>query len=61
MSKEKIVKETKLVTKFRGVCAAARYLGVSRVHLSFVLHGQRKPGAALAKRLGRMGVEIGKG
>ena len=43
-------------TVFRGLSAAARRLGVSRTHLSYVLHGQRKPGKRLAKALERLGV-----
>lgn len=52
----KIVKETRVVTRYRGMSAAARKLGVSRGHLSYVLHGQRKPGKRLAAMLARMGV-----
>ena len=37
---------------------AARALGCSRAHLSYVLHGKRKPSERLARALKRMGVEV---
>ena len=43
---------------YRGLTQAARLLGCSRAHLSYVLHGQRKPSEALARKLKRMGVEL---
>ena len=43
---------------YRGLTQAARQLGCSRAHLSYVLHGQRKPSEALARKLKRMGVEV---
>lgn len=55
----KLVKETRTVTRFRGLGRAARELGVSRGHLSYVLHGQRKPGKDLEKKLRRMGIRLG--
>ena len=39
-----------------GVAATARHFGCSREHLSRVLHGSRKPNAALVRRLARLGV-----
>ncbi len=57
---KKIVKETRTVTRFRGLSAAARDLGVSRGHLSYVLHGQRVPGRELERKLRKLGVEIKK-
>ena len=48
------VKETRIV--YRGLTGAARALGCSRVHLSYVLHGQRKPGERLRRGLKRLGV-----
>jgi hypothetical protein len=53
----RIVRETRTVTRFLGLGAAARELGVSRGHLSYVLHGQRVAGKALARGLARMGVK----
>lgn len=41
---------------YRGVTQSARLLGCSRAHLSYVLHGQRKPSDRLARRLARMGI-----
>lgn len=43
---------------YRGLTQAARLLGCSRAHLSYVLHGQRKPSERLARQLRRMGVEV---
>ena len=43
---------------YRGLTQAARALGCSRAHLSYVLHGQRKPSERLARALKRMGVEV---
>ncbi len=43
---------------YRGLTAAARRLGVSRAHLSYVLHGKRKASAKLARGLRRMGIEV---
>ena len=43
---------------YRGLTQAARQLGCSRAHLSYVLHGQRKPSERLARALKRMGVEL---
>lgn len=48
------------VTLYRGVSEAARRAGVSQSHLSRVLRGERKPGPALARKLARMGVAVGK-
>lgn len=35
--------------KIAGLCAAAKRLGVSRGHLSFVLHGHRQSAPLLAR------------
>ena len=43
---------------YRGLTQAARLLGCSRAHLSYVLHGQRKPSTKLARALKRMGVDL---
>ena len=43
---------------YRGLTQAARALGCSRAHLSYVLHGKRKPSERLARQLRRMGVEV---
>lgn len=39
-----------------GVTALAKRCGVSKCHMSLVLHGQRKPGPELAKKLKRLKV-----
>lgn len=40
-----------------GCSRLADSLGVSRTHMSMVMHGTRRPGRALAARLRRLGVE----
>ena len=60
MNETKLVKETRTVTRFRGLGRAARELGVSRGHLSYVLHGQRKPGPQLERKLKRLGIRLDK-
>ena len=58
MAKAKPVLEkvTRTQIVYRGITQSARLLGCSRAHLSYVLHGQRKPSDRLARRLARMGV-----
>ena len=41
---------------FCGVASAARKFGVSREHLSRVLHGTRKANDTLRRRLWRLGI-----
>lgn len=48
------IERTQIV--YRGLTGAARRLGCSRAHLSYVLHGQRKPSDRLARGLARLGV-----
>ena len=48
------IERTQIV--YRGLTRAARLLGVSRPHLSYVLHGQRKPSDRLVRGLRRMGI-----
>ncbi len=48
------IEQTRVV--YRGLTRAAKYCGCSLAHLSYVLHGQRRAGAALRRRLARMGV-----
>lgn len=50
--------ESRTVTRFVGLRQAARTLGISSAHLSYVLHGHRTPGAALRTKLLKMGIEI---
>ena len=40
-----------------GSSRLADSLGVSRTHMSMVMHGTRRPGRALAARLRKLGVE----
>lgn len=41
----------------RGCSRLADELGVTRSHLSMIMHGTRRPGRALAARLRRLGVK----
>lgn len=56
--KAKVEKIEQVRVVYRGLTAAARTLGCSRAHLSYVLHGKRKPSERLARQLRRMGVEV---
>ena len=56
--KARVEKIEQVRVVYRGLTAAARSLGCSRAHLSYVLHGKRKPSEALARKLKRMGVEV---
>lgn len=58
MAKAILKKVTQTRIEWRGLTQAAKALGCSRAHLSYVLHGQRKPSERLARALKRMGVEI---
>lgn len=50
------VEQTRVV--WRGLTETARHLGCSRAHLSYVLHGARKPSARLARGLARLGIRL---
>ena len=56
MSKQVLEKVTRTQIVYRGLTEAARRLGCSRPHLSYVLHGQRKPSDRLRRGLARLGV-----
>ena len=58
MAKARLEKIEQVRVVYRGLTAAARALGCSRAHLSYVLHGQRKPSERLARKLRSMGVEV---
>lgn len=53
-----ITREERLTVRFRGVNRAARALGISPTHLTFILHGQRTPGPKLAAKMSKMGIPI---
>lgn len=55
---KKLEKIEQVRVVYRGLTQAARSLGCSRAHLSYVLHGHRKPSDRLARALRRMGVEL---
>ena len=54
--KVKLEKVEEVRVVYRGLTSAAKRLGCSRVHLSYVLHGQRKPSDRLRRGLARLGV-----
>jgi DNA-binding phage protein len=58
MTKPAIIKEVKTVTRFKGLGRTARAVGVSRSHLSYVMHGKRKAGKKLTAKLKALGVEV---
>ena len=51
-----IKREEKTVVRFSGVNQAAKALGCSPTHLTYILHGQRKPGPKLAAKMNRLGI-----
>ena len=57
-AKPVLKKVTRTQVVYRGLTEAARRLGCSRAHLSYVLHGQRRPSEKLARGLKRMGIEV---
>ena len=58
MAKPVLKREVRTQIVYRGLTQAARLLGCSRPHLSYVLHGKRKPSERLARQLRRMGIEV---
>ena len=58
MAKPVLKRVERTRVEWRGLTQAARLLGCSQAHLSYVLHGQRKPSERLARALKRMGVEV---
>ena len=50
------IERTQIV--YRGLTCAARRLGCSRAHLSYVLHGKRKLTARLSRGLAKMGFDV---
>ena len=42
--------------RVQGVAVVARRIGCHPGHLSYILHGQRKPNEVLRRRLARLGV-----
>ena len=39
-----------------GIAATARAIGCHPIHLTYIMHGQRKPNDTLRRRLARMGI-----
>lgn len=54
MAKPILQKVTRTQIVYRGLTKAARLWGCSRPHLSYVLHGQRKPSPRLARENAKM-------
>jgi len=48
--------EKRPVTRWQGITYFARVLGISRTHLSRVMHGEREPGKDLEKRMRKLGL-----
>lgn len=58
MKQEVIIRrEEKTVVRFSGVTKAAKTLGISQSTLTLILHGKRTPGAKLAEKMQRMGIQ----
>ena len=56
-SKESNARLTAVVaTRCQGVAATARAVGCHPGHLSYIMHGKRKPNDTLRRRLARMGI-----
>ena len=51
-------KVTETRTYIRGLGKVARHCGVTRGHLSFILHGKRPAGRKLAAKLAKIGVVL---
>lgn len=51
--------EKKPVQRWQGITRCARLLGISRTHLSRVMHGERAPGKDLEKRMIKLGLVPG--
>ena len=39
-----------------GIAATARAIGCHPIHLTYIMHGKRKPNETLRRRLARMGI-----
>lgn len=57
-NKPKIEKTERVAIRFSGVNEAARQLGVSPGHISYILHGKRKPGRKLAAKMAKLGITV---
>ena len=57
--KSRLEKIEQVRVVYRGLTQAARSLGCSRAHLSYVLHGKRKPSAALLLRISELEQQAG--
>lgn len=53
--------EARPCVRLRNVAEAARRFGCSHTHLSRVLKGERKAGAELARKMGKLGIKPVKG
>ena len=47
------------VMRWKGIARCAALLGISRAHLSRVMHGERKPGKGLERRMRKLGLVPG--
>ena len=53
------VLEKRTVTRWKGIAECSRRLNISRAHLSRVMHGERKPGRDLERRMRKLGLVPG--
>ena len=51
-------KVTETRTVWRGLGRVAKHCGVTRAHLSYVLHGHRKAGPKLTAKLAKLGIVV---
>jgi len=51
--------EKKPVVRWHGITRCSKLLGISRTHLSRVMHGERSPGKNLEKRMRKIGLKPG--
>lgn len=42
--------------RLQGICVTARKCGVTREHLRYIMHGERKPSESLRRKLKSLGV-----
>lgn len=57
--RDQVKLEKQPVVRWKGITRCASLLGISRTHLSRVMHGERKPGFDLEKRMRKIGLTPG--
>ena len=56
---KEMVLEKVPVVRWKGIVRCSKELGISRTHLSRVMHGERAPGKDLEKRMRKLGLVPG--